>query len=111
MTITENIKTIDNKIKQIKAQCHLDNQTATISALSLGNVSEYKFLADKVVLPEKELLEKAVTMKRFKYSPLDKELKAETDIEKKTLKLNDNFGFAKIIKKKNQQLKTIINQI
>ena len=50
-------------------------------------------------------------MKRFKYSPLDKELKAETDIEKKTLKLNDNFGFAKIIKKKNQQLKTIINQI
>ena len=43
MTITENIKTIDNKIKQIKAQCHLDNQTATISALSLGNVSEYKF--------------------------------------------------------------------
>ena len=111
MTITENIKTIDNKIKQIKAQYHSDNQTATISALSLGNVSEYKFLADKDVLPEKELLEKAATMKRFKYSPLDKELKAETDIEKKTLKLNDNFGFDKIIKKKNQQLKTIINQI
>ena len=32
---------------------------------------------------KKTLLEKAATMKRFKYSPLDKELKAETDIEKK----------------------------
>ena len=59
MTITENIKTIDNKIKQIKAQYHSDNQTATISALSLGNVSEYKFLADKDVLPEKDIARKS----------------------------------------------------
>ena len=40
-------------------------------------------MTGKNVLPEKDLLEKAVGLKRFKYSPLGKELKAETDIAKK----------------------------
>ena len=40
-------------------------------------------MTDKDVLPERELLEKAATMKRFEYSPLGKELKAQTDIAKK----------------------------
>ena len=31
----------------------------------------------------KDLLEKAVTIKRLEYSPLGKELKAQTDIAKK----------------------------
>ena len=52
------------------------------------------------VLIEKELLEKAATMKRFKYSSLGKELKAQTDIAKKQYqKLDNTFGFEKIIKK------------
>ena len=37
----------------------------------------------KGVLPEKGLLEKTSTMERFEYSPLGKELKAQTDIAKK----------------------------
>ena len=76
MIVGEKIKTIDNKIYQNKAQYNLDRQNAKISALSSGNVSEYKFLTGKDVLPEKELLEKATTIKRFEYSPLGKELKA-----------------------------------
>ena len=40
-------------------------------------------MTGKDVLPEKDLLQKAATMKRFKYSPLSKVLKAQTDIEKK----------------------------
>ena len=37
----------------------------------------------KDVLLKKDLLEKATTMKTFEYSPLGKELKAQTDIAKK----------------------------
>ena len=36
----------------------------------------------KDVLPEKNLLEKSVVLKRSEYSPLDKELKAQTDVAK-----------------------------
>ena len=65
MSTSEKIKTIDNKLEQNKAQYNLDRQTAKISPLSSGNVSKFEFLSGKDVLPEKELLEKAATMKRF----------------------------------------------
>ena len=83
MSISEKIKTINNKIEQNKAQYDLDRQTAMISALSSGNISKYEFLMSKDVLPERDLLEKDTTMKRFEYSPLGKELKTKTDIAKK----------------------------
>ena len=71
MSISEKIKTVNNKIEQKKAQAqyNLDRQTAKIAALSSGNVSKYKFLTGKDVLPEKSLLEKAATMEIFEYSP------------------------------------------
>ena len=43
------------------------------------------------VLPEKDLLEEAATMKKFKYSSLGKELKAQTDITKKQYQVLNNF--------------------
>ena len=64
MSVSEKTKTIDQKIKQNKAQYNLDR-----------NVNGYDFLTSEDVLPNKELLEKAPTFKRFKYSPLDSELK------------------------------------
>ena len=69
MNICEKIKTINNKIEQNKAQYNLDRQTAKLSALSSGNISKIELLTSKDVLPEKNLLEKAATMKRFEYSP------------------------------------------
>ena len=54
MTFSEKIKTIDNKIKQKKAQYNLDRQTAKISTLS-----------GQDILPVKRLLEKSGTIKRF----------------------------------------------
>ena len=69
MNICEKIKTINNKIEQNKAQYNLDRQTAKLSALSSGNISKIEILTSKDVLPEKNLLEKAATMKRFEYSP------------------------------------------
>ena len=63
MSISEKIKTINNKIEQNKGQYKLDRQTAKISALSSGNVSKYEFLTGKDVLSEKYLTEKAATLK------------------------------------------------
>ena len=79
MIIGEKIKTIDNQIEQNKAQYNLDRETAKIFALSSGNVSKYEFLTGIYILSQKDLLEKATTMKRLEYFPLDKELKAQTD--------------------------------
>ena len=58
MTLGKEIRTINNKTEQNIPQYNLDRQTAKISK----------------VLPEKDLLEKAATIKRFAYLPWDKEL-------------------------------------
>ena len=60
MSISEKNKTIDNKIEQNKAQQNLDRQTAKISALSSGNISNNEFLTGKNVLPEVDLLKQTV---------------------------------------------------
>ena len=75
MTVSEEIKTINNTIEQNKAQYDLDRKTAKISALSPENVSKYELLTGKDVLPEKDLLKKAATIKRFEFVPLGSELK------------------------------------
>ena len=77
------IKTIDKKIKPNKAQYNLDRQNAKSSALLSGNVSKYEFSTGKDILPEKVLLEKAATIRRFEYFSLGKELQAQTGIAKK----------------------------
>ena len=111
MTVSEKIETIDKKIEQNKAQYNLYRPTSKISALSSRNVCKYDFLTSKDVLPEKGLLEKAATFKRFEYSLLGKELKAQTDIAKKQY-LGDSFEFDKIIKKNNtQKIEQITNLI
>ena len=95
MSVNEKIKTIDNKIQQNKAQNDLDRQIARIPTLS-ENVTKYKFLTDKDVLPEKDLLDKAATMKRSEYLLLGKELRSQTDIAKKQYqKLEDSYEFDK----------------
>ena len=102
ISINEKIKTINNKIEQNKAQYNLDRQTAKISALSSGNVSK----PGKDVLPKKDLLGKAATMKIFEYSPLGKELKTQTDITKKQYKKLDITSESdKITKKEKREFK------
>ena len=83
MSINEKIKTIDHQIKQNKNQFDFDRQTANISTLSSRNVSKYEFFTGKDVSPEKDLQEKAATMKRFEYSLLGKDLKAQSDTTEK----------------------------
>ena len=63
--------------------------------LSSGNACKYEFLTGKDVLPEKELLEKAATVKRLEYLLLGKELKAQTNAtEKQDQVLNSIFESA-----------------
>ena len=105
VVINEKNETIDNKIKQNKAEYNLDRKTAEISPLSSGNDGKYQFSTGKDVLPEKELLEEADTMKRFEYSLLHKELKAQTDITKKQYqKLYNTYESEKIIRKEKPKL-------
>ena len=52
-------------------------------------------MTGKYVLLEKDLLEKAATIKRFGYSPLGKELKAQTGVAQDQKKLfNDQINNA-----------------
>lgn len=80
MAVSEKIKTISNKIEENIARYDLDRQTTKLSALSSENVIKYKFLARKDVLPEKDVLEKAVTIRRFEYSTLGSESKNKSGI-------------------------------
>ena len=83
----------------IKAKHNLDRKTAKISALSSGNFRKYEFLTDKDVLPEKDLLEKAVALKGFEYSLLGKEVKKQTSVAEKQYKVS--IKFLGMMKKKN----------
>ena len=67
MSISKKIKAIKNKIDLIKGQYSWDRKTAKIKALSSGNVSKYDFMTGKDFWPERGLLEKVATMKRFEY--------------------------------------------
>ena len=49
------------------------------------NMNIWIFFTGKDVSPEKDLLEKTATIKRFEFLLLSKELKAETDVAKKTI--------------------------
>ena len=104
MSISEKIKAIKNRIELNKAQYDLDKKTAKIPALSSGNVSKYEFLTGKDVLPEKDLQQKAVAIKRFEYSLLGKELKNETSVSKKTIK--NLIMLLNLIKRKKTKQKT-----
>ena len=64
MSISEKIKAINDKIEQNKAQYNLDTQAAKISPLSSGDINKHEFLTGEDVLPQKDLLEKALRWKR-----------------------------------------------
>ena len=46
MTLTEQVKILDDKIKANKAEYDLDRESAKISALSSGELEKYEYLND-----------------------------------------------------------------
>ena len=112
MSISKKIKAISNKIEQNKGKYNLGRQTAKISALSSGIVNKYELWTDKDVLPEKDLLEKAGAIKRFKYFPFGKELKRQTSLtEKQYQKFDSAFESNKNEEDKTKNKKVALPQI
>ena len=48
MTVKDQLKTLDRKIKQNSVDYDLYRQNAEISALSSGNLNKYKYLTKKI---------------------------------------------------------------
>ena len=104
MSVVDQVKILDRKIKQNEAQYDLDRKAAKISALSSKNLPKYEHLTGEDLGYEPGALEQA----RFDYSPLSKFLnKGLTEEEKKE-------GPLKILKniegRNEKQLKAIEDQ-
>ena len=101
MTVADQIKILDRKIKQNEAQYHLDRKTAKIFPLFSKNLPKYKQLTGEDLGYKPSELEQAT----FDYSPLSKFLKNGLKEEKKRegpLKILKN-----IVGKNEEQLKAI----
>ena len=66
MTVIDQIKILNRKIKQNEAQYDLDRKAAKISALSSNNLDKYEYLTGE------DLGLKLSTVEQAKYSPLGK---------------------------------------
>ena len=69
MTLTEQVKILDDKIKANKAQYDLDREAAKISVLSSGELEKYEYLTGEDLEYTPDVIEKA----KFEYSPLIKD--------------------------------------
>ena len=66
MTIKDQLKILDRKIKQNRANYDLYRKNAEISALSSEDLNKYEYLTKKDLNYKPDPIEKA----RFEYSPL-----------------------------------------
>ena len=102
MTVTDQIKILNRKIKQNESQYDLDRKVAKISALSSNNLDKSEYLTGEDLALKPSIAEQA----KFEYSPLgkifNKEL-SEEDKKEGILKRLEN------IKDKNDELLSTIN--
>ena len=97
MTVTNQIKILDRKIKQNESQYDLDREAAKISALPLNNLDKYELLTGEDLGLKPSTVEQA----KFEYSPLGKIFNkglSEEDKKEGILKRLEN------IKDKNNEL-------
>ena len=66
MTINEQVKILDDKIKANKAQYGLDRQAAKISAVSSGELEKHEYLTGENLRYKPDVVQKA----KFEYSAL-----------------------------------------
>ena len=82
MTLTEQFKILNDKIKANKTQYDLDRETAKISALSSSELEKYEYLTGEDLGYKPDAVQKA----KFEYSPVRKVF---------------NKGFDKVKKRRN----------
>ena len=97
MTVTDQIKILDRKIKQNESQYDLDREAAKISALSSNNLDKYELLTGE----DLNLKPSTVEQTKFEYSPLGKRFNKGLSEEDKKEGL---FKRLKNIKDKNEEL-------
>ena len=68
MTLTEQVKILDDKIKANKTQYNLDREAAKISALSSGELEKYEYLTGEDLGYKPDVIQKA----KFEYYLLGK---------------------------------------
>ena len=66
MTINEQIKILDHKIKSNNTQYDLDREAAKISAISSKGLEKYKYLTGEDLGYKPDVIQRA----KFEYSPL-----------------------------------------
>ena len=96
MTINEQIKILDHKIRSNQAQYDLDRQNAKISALSSGELDKYEYLTGEDLEYKPDVLQKTT----FEYSPLGQVFNKGLDASEKHKGLLKRL---KIIEGKNEQ--------
>ena len=102
MTVTDQIKVLDRKIKQNEAQHDLNREAAKISAVCSNNLDKFEYLTGE----DLDLKPSTVEQAKFEYSPLDKIFNkslSEDDKKEGTLKRLEN------IKNKNDELLNTFN--
>ena len=102
MTVTDQIKILDRKIKQNEAQYDLGREATKMSAFSSNNLDKYEYLTGE----DLDLKPSTVEQAKFEYSPLGK-------IFNKGLKEEDKKeGLLKRLEKikdKNEELLNVFN--
>ena len=83
MTIEEQIKILDDKIKENQADYDLYIQNAKISALSSGKLDKYEYLTGEDLGYGPDPVQKA----KFEYSPLGQVFDKGLDSSKKTRRI------------------------
>ena len=102
MTVTDQIKILNKKIKQNESQYDLDSEAAKISALSSENLDKYELLTGEDLDIKPSIVEQA----KFEYSPLGKIFNKGLSEEDKKERL---FKRLENIKDKNEELINTIN--
>ena len=88
MTITEQVKILDDKIKSNKAQYDLDRKAAKINGLSPKDLEKYEYLTSKDFGCKQDVIQRA----KFEYSPLGEAFNKvfKTDYKNKKVIKHDN---------------------
>ena len=77
MTLTDELKILDDKIKANQARYDLDRETAKIPALSSKELDKYEYFSGEDLGPNPGVVEKV----KFEYSPLGKFFNKELEKE------------------------------
>ena len=83
MTINEQIKILDNKIRSNQAQYNLDKQNAIIYALSSSELDKYDYLTGEDLRYKLDVVQRA----KFEYSPLGQVFNKGLDTSEKQVGL------------------------